>query len=257
MDFNKIVAGMKKEGNSNATATETAVNKLVAETLDKIIAGAKIASEAIGDASDLVGNVADTNGAGATGIGVENLVKGIRGIVEVVLKDKGNAEAGNDKKASDGSTARAANGGNDEAGKLFVAANAVVGDAANAKKVAADATKAVGAVTGADILKAMVKDGIEGATNAAKANAKDGTISGAIALRAMAKNGKFAGPSAADNDYAPALKGAATSAVIKALDTLTVAIRSTIDEGLKTIKEAMKININDIPVASDKSDSGS
>ncbi|ETZ17326.1 hypothetical protein BDCR2A_01758 [Borrelia duttonii CR2A] len=65
-----------------------------------------------------------------TGIGVENLVKGIRGIVEVVLKDKGNAEAGNDKKASDGSTARAANGGNDEAGKLFVAANAVVGDAA-------------------------------------------------------------------------------------------------------------------------------
>ncbi|ETZ17325.1 Variable outer membrane protein [Borrelia duttonii CR2A] len=63
--LNKIVAGMKKGGNSNATATETAVNKLVAETLDKIIAGAKIASEAIGDASDLVGNVADTNGAGA------------------------------------------------------------------------------------------------------------------------------------------------------------------------------------------------
>ncbi|AHH07645.1 Variable outer membrane protein, partial (plasmid) [Borrelia crocidurae DOU] len=56
--LNKIVAGMKKEGNSNATATETAVNKLVAETLDKIIEGAKTIGDTIGDASDLLGNIA-------------------------------------------------------------------------------------------------------------------------------------------------------------------------------------------------------
>lgn len=35
--LNKIVAEMKKDGNSNLAAAETAVNKLVSGTLDKII----------------------------------------------------------------------------------------------------------------------------------------------------------------------------------------------------------------------------
>ncbi|AHH10145.1 Variable outer membrane protein (plasmid) [Borrelia parkeri SLO] len=67
----------------------------------------------------------------------------------------------------------------------------------------------------------------------------------------MAKEGKFAGPSAADNDYAPAVKGAAVSAVTKALGTLTIAIRNTIDVGLKTVKDAMKFNSTDTPVTTD------
>ncbi|ETZ17109.1 Variable outer membrane protein, partial [Borrelia duttonii CR2A] len=46
--------------------------------------------------------------------------------------------------------------------------------------------------------------------------------------------------------------GAAISAVTKALDTLTIAIRKTIDAGLKEVKAAMKINANDITVASEK-----
>ncbi|AHH07028.1 Variable outer membrane protein (plasmid) [Borrelia crocidurae DOU] len=47
-------------------------------------------------------------------------------------------------------------------------------------------------------------------------------------MRAMAKNGKFSGSSgAAKVDVATAVKGAAVSAVTKALDTLTIAIRST------------------------------
>ncbi|AHH07033.1 Variable outer membrane protein (plasmid) [Borrelia crocidurae DOU] len=37
--LNKIVSEMKKEGNPNLAATETAVKELVSETLDKIIAG--------------------------------------------------------------------------------------------------------------------------------------------------------------------------------------------------------------------------
>ncbi|AHH14437.1 Variable outer membrane protein (plasmid) [Borrelia hermsii MTW] len=57
------------------------------------------------------------------------------------------------------------------------------------------------------------------------------------------------GPIAADNDYVPAVKGAAISVVTKALDTLTIAIRKTIDTGLKTVKEAMKINANDTPIS--------
>ncbi|ETZ17697.1 Variable outer membrane protein, partial [Borrelia duttonii CR2A] len=60
--LNKIVADMKKESNPNSAATETAVNKLVSETLDKIIEGAKTVSEAIGDASDFIGNVAAGGG---------------------------------------------------------------------------------------------------------------------------------------------------------------------------------------------------
>ncbi|AHH07222.1 Variable outer membrane protein (plasmid) [Borrelia crocidurae DOU] len=62
---------------------------------------------------------------------------------------------------------------------------------------------------------------------------------------------------AADNlDYTAVVKGAAVSAVSKALDALTIATRKTIDEGLKKVKEAIKINANDTPLASENSGSG-
>ncbi|ATQ15602.1 variable large family protein (plasmid) [Borrelia miyamotoi] len=255
----KIVADMKTEGNPNAEATDTAVKKLIDNTLSKIIASAKTASEAIGiEGNDLLGNVADQND-GAVGIEVDKLVKGIKSIVDVVLKE-GKHDAGDDKKASDGSTARTGgNAGDGEAGKLFASANA--GTAENAKKSAADAAKAVGSVTGADILQAIVKDNGEAiklaSNNAAVAavdtNKKDGTIAGGMALRAMAKGGKFAGPSdAASADAKKIVEGVAVSAVTKALDTLTIAIRKTIDLGLKEVQEAMKINASDTPVISDK-----
>ncbi|AHH04338.1 Variable outer membrane protein (plasmid) [Borrelia nietonii YOR] len=247
---------MKREGNPNASATETAVKTLIDNTLDKIIDGAKTASEAIGDASDPIGNVGATNVAGASGTGVNNLVKGIKSIINVVLGKEGSAEASTDKKA-DGLTSRT-NNGSGEAGKLFDAANA--GDANNAKKAAVDAAKAVGAITGADILQAIAKGSEGKAAKLAKSNdgnvgvsPKDETIARAIALRAMAKSGKFAGPSADAVEYAPEVKGAAISAVTKALDTLTIAIRKTIDAGLKTVKEAMKINPNDIPISPEQS----
>ncbi|WP_434757458.1 variable large family protein (plasmid) [Borrelia puertoricensis] len=255
----KIVSDMKAENNPNAATAETAVKALITNTLSKIIDGAKTANEAIGSDSNPLGNVGATNVAGVVGTRVDELVKGIKSIVEVVLKDKGNPEAGDDKKASDGNTARTGGNATDgEAGKLFATANA--GTADNAKKAAADATKAVGAVTGADILQAMVKDNGEAmklaANNAdvaaADTSKKDGTIAGAIVLRAMAKNGKFAGPSAEAVEYAPAVNGAVISAVTKALGTLTIAIRNTIDAGLKTVKETMKINSTDTPLTTDK-----
>ncbi|WP_434757280.1 variable large family protein [Borrelia puertoricensis] len=49
-----------------------------------------------------------------------------------------------------------------------------------------------------------------------------------------------------------AVKGAAISAVTKALGTLTIAIRETIDAGLKTVKDAMKFNPTDTPLTTDK-----
>ncbi|AHH10086.1 Variable outer membrane protein (plasmid) [Borrelia parkeri SLO] len=249
---------MKSDNNPNASAVDTAVKALIANTLDKIIDGAKTASEAIGSDSNPIANVAATNADGAAGTGVDSLVKGIKLIVDVVLKE-GNAEAGNDKKAEDGNTARTAAGGDGEAGKLFTAGAGAAGDANNSKKVAADAAKAVGAVTGADILKAMVKDNGDAAKLATSQNAgaapKDATIAGGIALRVMAKDGKFAGPSAAADDAVTAVKGVSVSAVTKALGTLTIAIRNTIDVGLKTVKDAMNINTTDTPVTTDNTTS--
>ncbi|WP_038362958.1 variable large family protein [Borrelia persica] len=251
--LNKIVDDMKKEGNPNFASTETVVNKLVTETLDKIIDGAKIASEAIGDDNNPIGNISAAGSGGTVGVGVESLIKGSKSIVDVVLRDVGNAEAGDDKKAENLSARN-----NDGAGKLY----ANVADA-DAKKAAADAAKAVGAVTGADILQAISK-GNEGdasrlakhnAVAGAEANKKDAVIAGGIALRAMAKDGKFAGPNAADADAKKAIEGASVGAVTKVLDTLTIAIRNTVDVGLKTVKEAIKINANDTPVTFDKNTS--
>ncbi|WP_330730315.1 variable large family protein [Borrelia turicatae] len=253
----KIVTDMKSENNPNSSAVETAVTNLVTTTLDKIIEGAKTASEAIGsDASDPLANVAAQTvvGAVAEEASVKLLSEGVGTIVNVVLKNIGSVDAGTDKKAEDGS----ARGNNDGAAKLF--GNTAI--AADSKKSGTDAAKAVGAVTGADILQAISKGDAgkaaklakNNAANAADAtNAKDAVVAGGIALRAMAKNGKFPGGEAGGHDdYAAEIKGAAISAITKALGTLTIAIRNTIDVGLKTVKDIMNLNSNDTPVTTDK-----
>ncbi|AHH07051.1 Variable outer membrane protein, partial (plasmid) [Borrelia crocidurae DOU] len=148
--LNKIVVDMKEEKNPNAEATESAVKTLVESKLDKIIEGAKAASEAIIgiESNDLLGNVAASGSAGAKAeeISVKFLSEGIGEIVNLVLGKEGNAEAGDSNKAEDGA-ARANNTG---AAKLFISGNDAAGNDANAKKVATDAAKAIGAVTGAD-----------------------------------------------------------------------------------------------------------
>ncbi|UPA10208.1 variable large family protein (plasmid) [Borrelia nietonii YOR] len=252
----KIVEDMKSENNPNADATGIAVKALITNTLDKIIEGADDAVKGA-EGDELLGNMAAADSGGAVGE-VDKLVKGIKSIVDVVLEE-GNPDAGTDKKAEDGSSVRANN--SDDAGNLF--GNDKAGNAAaNAKKAAADAAKAVGAVTGADILQAIAKGSSGKAATLAKNNtannnvaavagAKDAIVAGAIALRAMAKGGKFAG----NNDAADAVvivKDSALSAVTKALGTLTIAIRKTIDAGLKTVKDAIKFNSTDTPVITDK-----
>ncbi|WP_330730666.1 variable large family protein [Borrelia turicatae] len=230
--------------NGNYSKLKSVVDTFITGTLDKIAEGAKIAAKGA-EGNDSIGNVAEPNGGAGVAAGsdaVKSLSEGIGKIVDVVLKE-GSAEAGTDKKAEDGDTAR----NNDGAGKLFANDNAGAADAA--KKSAADAAKAVGAVTGADILQAMVKNG-GNAFKLAKNNAaqvagvaapKDAEVAGGIALRAMAKDGKFANSSAADDQgvIANTVKGVAISAVTKALGTLTIAIRDTVDTGLKTINEAL------------------
>ncbi|AHH11434.1 variable large family protein (plasmid) [Borrelia coriaceae] len=261
--LNNIVTGMKNDNNPNAASVETAVNNLVTNIFDKIIKGAKTAGEAIGSDSNLIANVADQN-AGAAGKEIDNLVEGIKGIVGVVLENVGKPDAGDTNgPVQDNGTAGDTRTGssNDNAGKLFARDNAGAAGSV-AAKVARDASKAVSAVTGADILQAMVKDGGKAANLAkntsdaaasvsAAAGANDATIAGAIALRAMAKDGKFSGPDSSKANVTTTVKRVAVSAVIKALNILTIAIRKTLDEGLKTVKDAMKINASDTTVSSE------
>ncbi|AHH11553.1 variable large family protein (plasmid) [Borrelia coriaceae] len=119
--------------------------------LSKIIDGASEALKGAGG-NEPIANVADTN-AGVVGTDIDKLVNGIKSIVDVVLKDIGNASAGDDKKATDLSGRTGGNSTSDESGKLFATDNA----GADGKKAAADAAKAVGAVIGADILQAIAK----------------------------------------------------------------------------------------------------
>ncbi|QBK63742.1 hypothetical protein EZU68_04845, partial (plasmid) [Borrelia miyamotoi] len=123
---------------------------------------------------------------------------------------------------------------------------------------AAAASASIGAVSGVDILKAISKSSnisgeieIEKAKNAAEIAAakkedtkeltavqKDAVIAGGIALRAMAKGGKFSAKSNEEKS-AHAVNGVAASAVGKTLSTLIIAVRNTVDSGLKTINEVL------------------
>ncbi|AHH14470.1 Variable major protein, partial (plasmid) [Borrelia hermsii MTW] len=188
--------------------------------------------------SDVIGNaVKDAQDAApADKTAVNSIVKGIKTIVDVVLKDKGNADA-NGAKIED--TERKSIG-------RLLSTNANAGE----EKHAGAASASIGAVTGADILQAIAKSGdvvgeveIDAATNAAeiavakkgdqkdlKANQKDAIVAAGITLRAMAKDGKFASKNNEEKS-ANAVNGVAASAVGKTLSTLIIAIRNTVDNG--------------------------
>ncbi|WP_143705896.1 variable large family protein [Borrelia duttonii] len=217
--------------------------------IGKIEEGAK---EAAGGASgdDKIGGATSAGQAAvaADKNSVISLVKGIKAIVGVVLRDdEGSAEASktaeNDKK---------------DVGKLFEKKDDNKAQEAEAAKAGAS----IGAVSGADILKAIAKskenpsvndtEGIEKAIDAAEiavakavddkkeikegAN-KDAVIAAGIALRAMAKDGKFAAKN--EEKAANAVNGTVASAVNKVLSTLVIAIRNRVDEGLKGISEVL------------------
>ncbi|WP_025407659.1 variable large family protein [Borrelia parkeri] len=236
--------------NGNYSKIKTVVDTFITNTLDKIAAGAKEAAK--GATGDAIGN-ATSAGHGATPASkdsVVSLVKGIKTIVEVVLKNnEGSAEA--TKTAEDDKK---------DIGNLFIND---AGKADAKEENIAKASASIGSVTGADILQAIVKskedpkanntDGIEKATDAAEiaiapavankkeikeASAKkDAIIAAGIALRAMAKDGKFAAKD--EEKSANAVNGVAANAVGKTLSTLIIAIRNTVDSGLKTISEAL------------------
>ncbi|ANF34549.1 Variable large protein 15/16 (plasmid) [Borrelia turicatae] len=245
-DIEKTVTSVKEKLNTVVTAhgnypkVKSVVDTFITGTLDKIAEGAKEAAKGTAG-GDAIGNaVKDQDAKPANAESINSLVKGIKTIVGVVLEGKGNPDATKTGESEQKSI-----------GKLLGKKD----DGTEA--VASAASASVGAVTGADILQAIAKSEeakdneveIETAKNAAEiAAAKkddtkdlnaakiDAVIAAGIALRAMAKDGKLA---AKDEKDAHAVNGAATSAVGKTLSTLIIAIRNTVDSGLKSISDAL------------------
>ncbi|WP_430644687.1 variable large family protein [Borrelia puertoricensis] len=232
--------------NGNYPKVKEVVDNFITDTLDKIAEGAKIAASGATTDTDIGGAPKEgQNAAPADTSSVNALVKGIGQIVEIVLKkDEGKADA-----TKTGDTEKKS------IGKLFGTK-----DADGAEAHAAAASASIGAVTGADILKAIARSGetadnsknIEEAKDAAsiasakkeddkkeikEAARKDAVIAAGIALRAMAKDGKFAANQNAKD--ADAVNGVAANAVGKTLSTLIIAIRNTVDSGLRSISDAL------------------
>uniref|UniRef100_UPI00359C190A variable large family protein n=2 Tax=Borreliella garinii TaxID=29519 RepID=UPI00359C190A len=223
-----VLRGVAKDGKFAGAADETekvkavvesAVVKTFGEWLDELIKAAEGGGKAADGGGDKIGNVdAAGGGAKADATSVNGIAGAIKGIVEAAKKVEG-------VKFAPTATAEA---DNKKAGKLF---------GTNAGAHAEDVNKAaaaVGAVSGEQILNAIVtaagQDGKDGkaagqATNAIEAaiggdaaadfgndiKKKNDQIAAALVLRGVAKSGKFAG--AANN--AKEVKAVVESAVVK------------------------------------------
>uniref|UniRef100_UPI001E2DECD7 variable large family protein n=2 Tax=Borreliella TaxID=64895 RepID=UPI001E2DECD7 len=227
-----VLRGVAKDGKFAGAADETekvkavvesAVVKTFGEWLDELIKAAEGGGKAADGGGDKIGNVdAAGGGAKADATSVNGIAGAIKGIVEAAKKVEGVKFA--PTKAADAG----GGDGNKKAGKLF---------GTNAGAHAEDVNKAaaaVGAVSGEQILNAIVtaagqagKDGKAAgqATNAIEAaiggdaaadfgndiKKKNDQIAAALVLRGVAKSGKFAG--AANN--AKEVKAVVESAVVK------------------------------------------
>ncbi len=234
-----VLRGMAKDGEfalKNADAAnaekglkstvESAVNKTVSGWLEEMVKAAQTAATAAsGGKEDMIGKVVKVNAAAAKG-GEEKSVNGIAGGIKGIVAAA--EKAGEEGKLKSEAAAGEANA---DAGKLFAtkkkADEADGGGAGDAEKAAA----AVSAVSGKQILKAIVDaagkagekkgvDDVKDATNpidaaigstgdnktAAAFNKmkKNDQIAAAIVLRGMAKDGEFA---LKNDDAANAEKG--------------------------------------------------
>ncbi|UPA11709.1 variable large family protein (plasmid) [Borrelia parkeri] len=235
--------------NGNYVKIKSVVDTFITGTLDKIAEGAKTAASGATGDDKIGGATAGQDAAPAEVASVNALVKGIKIIVDIVLENN----EGNPVATKTGDTEKKS------IGKLFSGKKDTDGTEVQAAAASASIGAVTGSVTGADILQAIAKAAsteadkdIDKASNAAeiaaaKADAngkdfgdgqKDAVIAAGIALRAMAKNGKFAAKTGEDKS-AHAVNGVAASAVGKTLSTLIIAIRNTVDSGLKTISETL------------------
>ncbi|AHH11328.1 Variable outer membrane protein (plasmid) [Borrelia coriaceae ATCC 43381] len=125
----------------NYGKVKTAFGEFI-EILDKIGNGAKQIVNGIG-AGNIGNTVSNQDSAPAGSKSINFIVQGIKGMVDVVLKGKGDAEATKTKEDQ-----------HKTVGKLF---SGKANDGTEA--IAAAASASIGAVTGADILQAIAKSG--------------------------------------------------------------------------------------------------
>ncbi|WP_187981895.1 variable large family protein, partial [Borreliella bavariensis] len=216
-------AGADNETEKVKAVVESAVVKTFGAWLDELIKAADGGGKAAAEGgSDKIGNVAAGGGAdaGANKESVNGIAGAIKGIVEAAKKVEGVKFE----------PTKAADADNKKAGKLFGTAGAGA-DAGDVK----DAAAAVGAVSGEQILNAIVtaagQDGkkADDATNAIEAaigagaaaaefgdgndkiGKKNDQIAAALVLRGVAKDGKFAGA----NNETEKVKAVVESAVVK------------------------------------------
>ncbi len=215
-----------------------------------------------GGSNESIANVAAAGGAGA-GAGkkadagsVTGIAKGMKAIVEAAKK------AGVELKADD----VAGDANNNAAGRLFASGNnARAGDDAQAQGAAEKAGEAVSAVSGDQILKAIVdaagttegkgaaqaKDAVEAAIGgdnndaegeAFAANMKKNQIAAAIVLRGLAKGGKFANANDGDANgkVVAAVKSAVESGVQKTMSSLSGLIRQSIVKELGKVANVVQ-----------------
>ncbi len=212
-----VLRGLAKGGkfvNANAANTKVKAAVKTSEWIKEMHKAVEDTAKAGTGGSDLIANVAAGAGAGAgkkADVGsVTGIAKGMKAIVDAAKK------AGVELKAADADDAA-----NNDAGKLF--ANGAAGnDAGDAQGAAEKAGEAVSAVSGDQILKAIVDaaESTEGKSANTAKNAVEAAIGGggdaaafgdnnmkkknqiaaAIVLRGLAKDGKFANANANAND---------------------------------------------------------
>nr|ADJ40012.1 vls6 [synthetic construct] len=247
---------------SVGTAVEGAI-KGASELLDKLVKAVKTA-EGASSGTAAIGEVVDNAAKAADKDSVTGIAKGIKEIVEA---------AGGSEKLK---VAAAKGENNKGAGKLFGKAGA---NAHGDSEAASKAAGAVSAVSGEQILSAIVKAAGEAAGDqegkkpeeaknpiAAAIGDKDGDaefnqdgmkkddqIAAAIALRGMAKDGKFAVKDGGEKEKAEgAIKGAAESAVRKVLGAITGLIGDAVSSGLRKVGDSVKAASKETPPALNK-----
>ncbi|SCW40957.1 lipoprotein, partial [Borreliella japonica] len=224
-----VLRGMAKDGQFVLKDDAHAHEGTVKNAVEMTKAATTAAEAATGGTNESIGNVVegkDDAAKGGDATSVNGIAKGIKGIVEAAEK------AGDEGKLK---TTAATGNSNANAGKLFVMKAGEGGGAADAGKAAA----AVAAVSGEQILKAIVKAaGKNGEKTGAKAEdaenpidaaigaddneaaaafgkdemKKDDQIAAAMVLRGMAKDGQFVLKNADHGDHKGTVKNAVESA---------------------------------------------
>ncbi|XPC97920.1 variable large family protein (plasmid) [Borreliella japonica] len=256
-------------GTGGAGGVQGAITE-ISKWLEEMEKAATDAAKAATGGDKSIGDVVkgDAGAAAAKGgeaTSVNGIAKGIKGIVDAA------GQAGDEGKLN---VAAASGESNKDAGKLFVQKNgAVGGDDKDAGKAAA----AVAAVSGEQILKAIVeaagKDGekekkgakaedatnpidaaigADGNENAAKAfekneMKKDDQIAAAMVLRGMAKDGQFVLKDDDHDAHKGTVKNAVESATNKTVVALTNLVRKAVQAGLKKVGEFVKSNSKEAP----------